>query len=118
MFHGNLGGHEALFGASALSFAKSGGRHSGRDANFGLAAAHSRGDGGSFFEYTAYFTGYEQESDDIVRAGFWFCEAQVVHQDSGDNAGSAIGRGGDDPSEIGIFLIDGEGKATDPFDEF
>ena len=117
VFHGNFSGHEALFGASALSFAQGGGSHSGGDADFGLAAAHRGGDGGAFFEYTAYFARYEQESDDIVRAGFGFGEAQIVHQDSRDNASGTIRRSGNYSSKIGIFLIDGQGEATDPFDE-
>ena len=57
--------------------------------------------------------GGQQEADDAVLVGAGH-EVDVVVQHGRDDAGGAVGRGGDDPAAGGVLLVDGHRVERDP----
>src|SRR5690606_34237137 len=113
VLHADLGGVLDLAGAGAERRGQPGGGHRTGHADLALAADLGAGDRGILLVEDADRRGGEQEVEHalLVAAG---AEAVVVVQHRRDDAGRAVGRGGDHASAGGVLLVHRQGVEVDP----
>src|SRR5690554_5178765 len=113
VFHADLGGVLDLGRGAAQGGGEAGGGHRAGHAHLALAADLGAGNRGVFLVEDADRGGGEQEVEHALLIGAR-AEAVVVVQHRGDDAGRAVGGGGDDPATGGVLFVDRERVEVDP----
>ncbi len=112
MLHGDLRGVLDLGVGGAERGGEAGGGHGAGDADLALAAHLGPRDRGAGLVEGPDGRGGEQEG--APRLGCSAVEAVVVAQHRGQQAGCAIGGGGDNPPSGGVLLVHGQGPEVHP----